>query len=156
MTETTTLTTDLAVEAVAWERAPRHIGRSVNQRIVCADGFAVSVQASTRHYANDSSDTAPYWKPDSEAGREPPVAYPFTTFEVGNPSTDPDPAEVWDEYESGGVWAWVPRQVVADLLALHGGAVEWESADASRAKGPFVMETRHCDGCSDLYARGRS
>jgi hypothetical protein len=114
------LTTDLAVEAVAWERAPRYPLRSVNRRILCADGFAVSVQASANHYANDASSEAPYWHMDRE------VSYPFTTFEVGYPTADPEPAEVWSEYDSGGVWAWVPRQVVADLLALHGGAVAWE------------------------------
>lgn len=118
------LTTALAVEAVAWERAPRYAnGGRVNRRIVCADGFAVSVQASGSHYANDSdpSGRAPYWR-----GIVPKVVYPFTTFEVGNPTSDPEPTDVWAEYDSGGVWAWVPRQVVADLLRLHGGAVAWE------------------------------
>ena len=119
----TELTTALAVEAVAWGRAPRHKGNRINRRIVCADGFAVSVQASGWHYANDShpSGKSAYWRePDAE------IAYPFTTFEVGNPTEGPEPASVWDEYDSGGVWAWVPRQVVADLLDLHGGAVAWE------------------------------
>lgn len=119
-----TLTTALAVEAVAWERAPRPRGRWVNRRIVCADGYAVSVQASDHHYANDSTGGAPYWNLNGEI--EP--AYPFTTFEVGYPTDDPQPAEVWDEYEAGGVWAWVPREVVADLLDLHGGAVAWEQS----------------------------
>jgi hypothetical protein len=129
------LTTALAVEAVAWERAPRYERREVNRRIVCADGFAVSVQASSNHYANDSAPEgrlpnglpadAPYWRGDE------PVAYPFTTFEIGAPTADPEPAEVWDEYDSDGVWAWVPRQTVADLLDAHGGAVSWERADAS-------------------------
>jgi hypothetical protein len=116
-----TLTTALAVEAIAWERAPRYPKRTVNRRVVCADGFAVSVQASRMHYANDQSAEAPYWGTDDD-----PIFYPFATFEVGNPSADPTPAEVWDEYESGGVWAWVPREVVADLLDSHGGAVSWE------------------------------
>lgn len=117
------LTTTLAVEAIAWGRAPRYPGRNVNNRVVCADGFAVSVQASGWHYANDShpSGEAAYWR----LGDEEPT-YPFTTFEVGYPTTDPEPADVWDEYESGGVWAWVPRQVVADLLDAHGGATAWE------------------------------
>lgn len=119
-----TLTTALAVEAVAWERAPRPPGRWVNRRIVCADGYAVSVQASVHHYAHDTSGGAPYWSLETPA----PIAYPFTTFEVGNPTSDPEPADVWDEYESGGVWAWVPRQTVADLLDLHGGALAWEEA----------------------------
>lgn len=118
------LTTPRAVDAIAWERAPRPTGRSVNQRVVCADGYRVSVQASGHHYANDSSGKAPYWSID------PVIEYPFTAFEVGNPDAAPEPPEVWDEYESGGVWAWVPRQVVADLLDSHGGAVAWEEPPA--------------------------
>lgn len=124
------LTTSLAVEAVAWGRAPRQGGRTVNHRIVCADGFLVSVQASERHYANDSTGKAPYW-----ALGDADIRWPFTTFEVGNPSDDPGPAEVWDEYESGGVWAWVPRVVVADLLDAHGGAVAWEGVPVADSGG---------------------
>lgn len=120
----TTLTTTLAVEAIAWERAPRHSGGRVNRRIVCADGFTVSVQASRWHYANDRTG-APYWR----FGEDVAVDYPFTTFEVGNPSDEPAPESVWSGYDSGGVWAWVPRQVVADLLAAHGGAVAFEAGD---------------------------
>lgn len=118
------LTTATAVEMVAYERAPRPTGRSVNQAIVCADGFTVSVQASSMHYAHDSSGEAPYWN----LGTDPQIAYPFVTFEVGYPSENP-PADVWDEYDSGGVWAWVPREVVADLLDLHGGAVGWKAPE---------------------------
>jgi hypothetical protein len=124
---TAALTTEAAVGAIAYERAPRHPGRSVNRRVVCADGFLVSVQASPQHYANDSSDEAPYWKTSPEPGQMVGVAYPFTTFEVGNPSSDPTPSAVWDQYDSDGVWSWVPSQVVADLLDAHGGAVAWEA-----------------------------
>ena len=113
----------IAIDLVAYERAPRYVGRSVNRRIVCADGFKVSIQASSSHYANDITGESPYWRLDGH------VAYPFTTFEIGNPSDEPGPAEVWDEYESGGVWESVPRQVVVDLLELHGGAVRWEEPE---------------------------
>ena len=115
----TTLTTETAVEAIAWERAPRYPGSWVNCRVVCADGFTVSVQASNRHYAEDSSGRAPYW-----TGANP--EYPFIAFEVGHPTEDPAPKRVWSKYDSGGVWAWVPRRVVANLLKYHGGAVAWE------------------------------
>jgi hypothetical protein len=120
---TAPLTTALAVEAVAWERAPRYPGRTVNLRVVCADGFSVSVQASNMNYAEDShpSGKAAYWR-----GLDAEPVYPFTSFEVGYPSADPEPVDVWAEYDNGGVWAWVPRQVVADLLDLHGGAVGWQ------------------------------
>jgi len=123
-TEGAALTTTLALDAVAWGRAPRHDGGlRVNRRVVCADGFKVSVQASSSHYARDShtSGEAPYWRGfDAEA------VWPFVEFELGAP--DPEPKhEPLDEYESGGVWAWVPREIVAGLLDAHGGAVGWES-----------------------------
>jgi hypothetical protein len=75
------------------------------------------------HYANDSGpedDASPYWRGiDAEA------IYPFTTFEIGNPG-EADLSAL-EEWESGGIWAWVPRTVVADLLDAHGGAVDWEA-----------------------------
>jgi hypothetical protein len=122
------VSTQTAVEAVAWERAPRYPRRSVNRRIVCADGYCVSVQASAMHYANDShpSGEAAYWR-----GIDVEPEYPFVTFEVANPTSGPEPAEVWGEYDANGVWAWVPREVVADLLDLHGGAVAWEKRSDS-------------------------
>lgn len=125
MNKTTDLTTTAAVEAVAWERAPRYPKRTVNRRIICADGFTVSVQASPMHYAHDSGeddDRSPYWR-----GIDPEVYYPFTTFEVGN--TSEADLSALAEWDAGGVWAWVPRQVVADLLDAHGGAVGWEGLE---------------------------
>lgn len=122
--EQVTLTTEAAVEAIAWGRAQKWPNSRINLPVVCADGFEVSVQASASHYAQDShpSGEAAYWR--GPLDDEP--AWPFVSFEVGYPTEDPTPAEVWDEYEGGGVWAWVPRQVVADLLDSHGGAVAWK------------------------------
>jgi len=116
-------TTQTVIEAVAWGRGPTYPGTTVTHPIRCADGFTVSVQASPNHYANDShaSGEAAYWR-----GVAAVPTYPFTTFEVGYPSSDPEPAYVWAEYDCGGVWAWVPRQIVADLLDAHGGAVAWQ------------------------------
>lgn len=125
MSESTTviLTTQDALNAIAYERAPRRHGRPVNQRVVCADGFKISVQASVRHYANDShpSGEAPCWR--SLDDEQP--TWPFTTFELGNPS---DEVIGLDEWDSGGIWAWVPREAVINLLLRHGGAVAWEAA----------------------------
>lgn len=124
------LFTRTALDAVRWERAPRNPGSRVNRRIVCRDGYAVSVQASPDHYANDDSDgEAPYWK-----GPDPEVAYPFVTVEVGNPTADPEPAAAWEQYESGGVWAWVPIGLVECLLLAHGGAVMWEHDARERSE----------------------
>ena len=123
---TPVLTTPLALDFIAWGRAPRHKGGRVNHRVVCADGFKVSIQASTRHYAMDShpSGDAPYWR-DAHDRLEVEVAYPFVSFELGGGSSDLEYPPI-DEYDSGGVWAWVPREVVAGLLDAHGGAMGWE------------------------------
>lgn len=121
------LTTELALQAIAWERAPRHPGRTINRRVVCADGFTASVQASESHYANDSHPDggAPYWG-------DRPVCYPFTTVEIGNP-IGADMSEL-AEWDSGGVWAWVPVAAVAAFLDAHGGVTHWEGdPDPSRA-----------------------
>ena len=120
-----TVTTALAVEAIAWGRAPKHPRRAtLNLRVVCADGYIASVQASAMHYANDShpDGSGPYWRGVDEG-----TVWPFISFEIGNPTSDPTPADVWDEYDSGGVWSSVPRQIVADLLNAHGGATGWET-----------------------------
>ena len=121
------LTTTAALDAVAYGRAPRYEGGlRVNLRVVCADGFKVSVQASPRHYAMDSSPSgeAPYWRGRS-LGDESGVAWPFVSFELGGVDDEPAFAAL-DEYDSSGVWAWVPREVVEGLLDSHGGAVAWE------------------------------
>lgn len=123
-TTTTDVTTEHAIGAVAYERAPRYKGRTVNRRIICADDFRVSVQASAMHYAHDMCGEAPYWSLEDEGC----VAYPFVTFEVGHATGgEVGPAEVWSQYDSGGVWAWVPARVVSDLLGAHGGAIAWEA-----------------------------
>lgn len=121
-TDTASLTTQLAVDAIAYERAPRRASRRVNYRIICADGFKVSVQASEMHYATDSHPTAeaPYWR-DTDAE---PIAHPFREFEIGSVSKADVPS--LDEWDSDGVWAWVPRDAVVGLLDSHGGAVAWE------------------------------
>lgn len=69
--------------------------------LVCADGFTMSVQASTLHYSKPASDHGPY-----------------THVEVGNPSaTVPELAF----YRNGGVYAFVPVGVVDAIIAQHGG-----------------------------------
>lgn len=127
---TATLNTATAIEAVAWGRAPRCVRTDgtearINRRVVCADGFKVSLQASANHYANDSHESgeAAYWR----LGDDDAPVYPFTTFEVGNPSEDLDTSALMIPYDSAGVWAWVPRAVCTALLDVHGGAIAWEA-----------------------------
>lgn len=106
------------LEAVAWGRAPTYSNGRTAHRILCADGFSISVQASPHHYSDDSSDgEAPYW-----TDREP--VYPWTSFEVAYPSA---PIAGWPEPDDGStaLWSWVPKEQVAQLLTEHGGTVGW-------------------------------
>jgi len=111
--------TTIALDMIANERAPKYPNGRVNLRVECADGFKVSIQASSSHYANDSSGKAPYWS-------DVPPVHPFVSFELGG--TD-DPIPELEQWESGGVWAWVPRDAVARMLDAHGGVLAWESAN---------------------------
>jgi len=75
--------------------------------IVCADGYQVSVQASSMHYCSPRDNVGPY-----------------EFFELGFPS---GPDVLIDEYAEdctygpGGVYPHVPLKVVLDLLNKHGG-----------------------------------
>lgn len=114
------LGTTKALDLIAYGRAPRQRGGRLNLRVVCADGWACSVQASSWHYANDSGDgEAPYWR-----GLDAEPVYPFVSFEIGG--IDDGDMSLLDEWDSDGVWAWVPRENVAALLDSHGGVVRWE------------------------------
>jgi len=80
-------------------------------RIVCADGFALSVQASEYHYCTPREDTRYY-----------------LSVEVGFPTERPEPWDEWSRFAESGesptdtVYGWVPAPMVRDLIALHGGA----------------------------------
>lgn len=114
------------LEAIAWGRAPTYSNGRTAHRILCADGFSVSVQASDRHYSQDSLPgaaipEAPYWC-------DRPVEYPWISFEVAYPST---PITGWPEPDDGvtALWAWVPKEQVAALLTEHGGSIGWTTSE---------------------------
>lgn len=109
----------------------------VAPRIVCKDGFSLSVQASNGHHCEDANGSVEhYWR-----GTTP--ALPFSSVEVGYPSERPEPwhctawHDGWDRHEDhpvcdgwekrsededgGGVYSYVPVQVVRDLIERHGG-----------------------------------
>lgn len=79
-------------------------------RIVCADGFSVSVQAGELLYSRPRDDYGPW-----------------THVEVGYPSERPEPWDVWsmlaDEPDrpTSTVYGNVPLGLVADLIERHGG-----------------------------------
>lgn len=112
------LTTETALDLIAHERAPKYRGATgPNKAVRCADGFRVSVQASSMHYAHDSSGgEAPYWSLDPE------IVYPFVSFELGYPT---ECVPCWPDDVDDGVWGFVPRETVAQILEAHGGVVAW-------------------------------
>ena len=84
-----------------------------NKRIECTDGFSMSVQASSFNYCNPRVDNA-------EAYKE---------VEVGFPS---HPEPLLDSYAEDytrpteTVYPYVPAQLIADVIAKHGGIVSGE------------------------------
>lgn len=81
------------------------------KKIVCRDGFAVSVQASSVHYCTPRDDDGPY-----------------DEVELGYPN---EPVEAWMEYAedpdrpTGTVYPYVPIGLVEQVLEYHGG-VDWD------------------------------
>lgn len=87
-------------------------GRSwpVRYRLICADGFSVSVQASKFHYSRPRDNNGTY-----------------QAVELGFPTSNPGPAIM--EYaespgDDGGIFAFVPIELVDVLIATHGGIAE--------------------------------
>ena len=83
--------------------------------VVCADGFTMSVQASENHYCSPRAD-----------GTE--VIY--GRVEIGFPSEhEPEFDEYVEQFEdatinwTGSVYGWVPADIVALVIAKHGGMV---------------------------------
>jgi len=87
--------------------------RKLNQQVVCADGFTMSVQANATAYSIPRMSGA--------------AAY--TEVEVGFPSAREELLMKWcDEPDdpTGTVYGYVPVQVVVNVIAKHGGMVEGE------------------------------
>jgi hypothetical protein len=79
-------------------------------KVVCADGFTMSVQASEYHYCTPRETTDRY-----------------VSVEVGFPSERPEPWAAWESYcespesPTDTVYGHVPASLVAALVELHGG-----------------------------------
>ena len=83
------------------------------KKVVCADGFTMSVQAGTGGYSS----------PRKGPG-------PFTAVEVGFPSQR---EELLMEFVDAGsedpteqVYGWVPTKVILDVITKHGGMIGGE------------------------------
>ena len=84
-----------------------------NQRVVCADGFSMSVQAHDGSYCTPRTGNADFY---SEA-------------EVGFPSDREPLLMEWAEdptRPTETIYAWVPRQAIINVIAKHGGMVAGE------------------------------
>tara|TARA_R110000737_G_C14322372_1_gene439916 strand:+ start:141 stop:431 length:291 start_codon:yes stop_codon:yes gene_type:complete len=86
----------------------------MNERIVCADGFAMSVQARALSYCEPRIDNAEK----------------YTSVEVGYPSEREEFLMPWVEDSSkptGTVYAYVPVGVVSNVIIKHGGLIAGEA-----------------------------
>ena len=84
-----------------------------NERIKCADGFSMSVQASSFNYCEPRIDNAPAYE----------------EVEVGFPSSHEPLLQKYAEDPSRyteTIYGWVPAQTVLDVIAKHGGIVSGE------------------------------
>jgi len=86
--------------------------KSKYKRILCADGFNMSVQASETSYCEPRNDRGPYKE-----------------VEIGFPSEREDLLMKYIEDRENPtrtVYGWVPNTVVTLVVAKHGGIVEGE------------------------------
>jgi len=84
--------------------------KSKNERVVCADGFSMSVQADEFTYCSPRIDKAEK----------------YTQVEIGFPSESEDLIIDWAEDRdkpTETVYGYVPVSVVTSVLAKHGGMV---------------------------------
>ena len=82
------------------------------ERVKCADGFGMSVQANEGAYCEPRNNDGPY-----------------TEVEIGYPSDPEIMIMRWAEDKSkptDTVYGWVPAGVVKDVIVKHGGAVSGE------------------------------
>ena len=88
-------------------------GATRNKRVICADGFEMSVQAHAGAYCSPRKD-------DAEK---------YTSVEIGFPSEKEPLLMKWCEEvhsPTETVYGYVPVQVVTNVLAKHGGIVAGE------------------------------
>ena len=97
-----------------------------NERVVCADGFNMSIQA----------DEFVYCSPRNNDG-------PYTAVEIGFPSHHEDLILEFAEDKdtpTQTVYGWVPSHIVSLVLAKHGGIVEGDVPKGIPEIRPLVEE----------------
>ena len=91
----------------------KEAGATRNKRVVCADGFEMSIQAHQTAYCSPRIDNAEK----------------YTSVEIGFPNKrEPMIMEYCDEPSTplNTVYGYVPVQTVTNVIAKHGGIVEGE------------------------------
>ena len=99
------------------------------KRVVCADGFSVSIQASEFNYCS----------PRDNVG-------PWTSVECGFPTAkDPaleewaeDPGALIQDGQVQTVYGWVPSEAIMQLIETHGGMVDGELPELIVGQGDEV------------------
>ena len=87
--------------------------KRLNEKVVCSDGFTMSVQAGKTQYCTPREN-------DAES---------YTEVEVGFPNREEPMLTQYAEDPSnltGTGYAWVPRQTVVNVIAKHGGMLSGE------------------------------
>jgi len=92
------------------ESARRVTMSPIKRRIKCVDGFSMSVQAGAYHYCSPRVDDLGF----------------YNAYEVGYPSEEESllmPYAEDEERATETVYGYVPVQVIAEVIAKHGGVV---------------------------------
>lgn len=85
----------------------------LNERVICADGFSMSVQAHEGAYCSPRIDNAER----------------YATCEVGYPSRHEDLIMQFaedPERPTETVYGWVPTEIISLVIAKHGGMLSGE------------------------------
>ena len=101
--------------------------RKFFERVVCADGFSVSVQASGFNYCSPRTDEGPW---DSVECGFPTAKDPILEKYAEDPGAGttrvgPDGEDV-ETGQVQTVYGWVPSEVVMQIIESHGGMVGGE------------------------------
>ena len=87
----------------------------IRERIICMDGFSMSVQASTTAYCSPRADSA-------KAYGAVEVAYPSQPEDLLEPHRDGDDGD--DPTQA--IYPYTPAAMVLQVIAKHGGMVDGE------------------------------
>lgn len=150
-------------KVLSFDSLPGHEFLSVRPRIVCKDGFTVSVQTSDTHYCRPRTIYGPYSKvevgyPSSRPPREWQEYYDGDWQEVGwrgyIKRLLKDPHTLWYAFKQGfgvcgwryfksltsladnaceGVYGYVPIELVDELIEAHGGVEAWNEREKEEA-----------------------